>query len=58
MSNILRKIKRNIAQQKGLPRGFFCPKMQNKMAAVQRNIDKIQERVASQEEALDGSSED
>ena len=34
MSNFKRKLRRNIAKQQGLPAGFYCQKMQNKIAVM------------------------
>jgi len=41
MSNVFRKIQRNIADSQGLPRGFYGDKMQKSMANTQRAINKM-----------------
>ena len=69
MSNFKRKIKRNLASAEGLPRGFYCKKMQRKMGEIDTAIAQmntiLEERRASSQEALedvpvveDPSSED
>lgn len=52
MSNFRRKFKRTVAQAEGLPRGFYCSTMQNKMAAMDRQISKLNQLIEAQKEDL------
>jgi len=45
MSNFNRKIRRRRAKELGLPTGFFCKKMQNKLLRIQKKTDAINKNI-------------
>ena len=57
MSNFKRKLRRNIAKQQGLPAGFYCQKMQNKIAKMDRAINAMNKIIEASQEVVDVSND-
>ena len=50
MSNFNRKLRRSIARAQGLPSGFYCATMQNRMRKVDRQIRKLNKLIEERQD--------
>ena len=57
MSNFKRKLRRNIAKNQGLPVGFYCKKMQNRIAKIDRAINDMNKIIEASQQIIDTSGD-